>query len=205
MSSLRLKELMAQMEIGEKVAERSEFEAKEWQKILLRFPQIRDIEANFRICQEFCHPMDVSCDSIVLLVENDESFVSALSLAEPEIIKRELLDKISALHGELTDATDVVRHRRKLMAFWSLENLRKELARIESVTAMQGKSTTELRQIVRQGRSAPGPPELPRKILIHGEMVKLNAARIKGLDSDSLRTLIRKYSADAVSARLRGE
>src|SRR5258708_375389 len=107
--SLRLRELMAEMEIGEKVAKRSEYEAEQWAKILLRFPEIRDVEANFRICQEFCHPMDVSLDNIALLIE-DESFVSALSLAQPETIRRELIEKIASHLDEMTDAPGAVQH-----------------------------------------------------------------------------------------------
>lgn len=208
--SLRLRELKAQMEVEGETIERTEFEAKEWQKILLRFPQIRDIEANFRICQNACDPMDVSLGSIVLLIENpdperSDNLASQLSLAEPEVVKRELIDKIAEYLNETTSAEGVVENRRKLMAFWSLENLRKELRRIESVANLHEKPASELRQIVRAGRSVPGLPELPRKILIHGEMVKLDAARIKRLDRDSLKTLIRKWGPDQVNSRLREE
>ncbi len=206
--SLRLRELKAQMEVEGETIERTEFEVKEWQKILLRFPQIRDIEANFRVCQDACDPMDVSLDNIVLLLDDStpDGLVHRLSLSDPETIKRELIDKISELHGDLTNATDVVKHRRKLMSFWSLENLRRELARLETVTNLQDKSTTELRQIVRQGRpSIPGYPELPRKTMVNGELVKLDAACIKRLDREDLKKLIRIYGADSVNSRLRGE
>ncbi len=203
---LGLKIAQAEKKIEAEVAERSEFEAREWQKILLRWPQIRDIEANLNICQIACRPLDVTVDGIALLLE-DESFVSQLSLAEPETIRREIIDKIAEYLEEMTDAEGVVKHRRKLMAFWTLEALRKELARIESVHTLQGKSTTELRQIVRQSRSVPGYPVLPREIVRPGTIkpVPLDASYIKRLDRELLKKLIRMYSADAVNARLRGE
>lgn len=205
--SVRLDQLKAAMKIGEKAFERSEFEAREWQKILLRWPQMVDIEANFCICQGACHPLDLTLDSITLLLENDESFVSQLVLRDPEVNKRELIDKICEHLDEMTDAEGVVKHRRKLMGFWSLENLRKELVRIESVANLQEKSTTQLREIVRTGRSVPGYPVLPREVLRPGtkKPVPLDAGYIKHLDRDSLKLLIRKYSPDAVNARLRGE
>ncbi len=82
--SLKLKELMASMELEGKVAKRSEYEAEQWQKILLRWPQVVDVEANFRICQGACHPLDLTLDNVTLLLENDESFVRQLVIAEPE-------------------------------------------------------------------------------------------------------------------------
>ncbi len=203
---LRLKIAQAEKELEGKIAERSQFEAEQWKKILLRWPQIRDIEANFNICQIACRPLDVTLDGIALLLE-DESFVRQLSIGDVETVKAELIDKIASHLDEMTDAEGVVKHRRKLMAFWTLEKLRQELSRIESVHNLQGKSTTELRQIVRQGRSVTGYPALPTTIVRPGTIkpVPLDAAYIKRVDRDSLKKLIRIYSADAVNARLRGE
>jgi hypothetical protein len=207
--SLRLRELMAQMEVEGETIERTEHESIEWQKILKRWPQIRDIEANFRVVQGACHPMDVTADSVALLLDADsspQSLVHDLSLAEPEAIKRELIDKIAEHLAELTSAPGAVQHRKKLMQFWTLENLRRELLRVESVADLQDKSTSELREIARQGRpSVPHYPELPRKIMVHGEMVKLDPAHIKRLDREDLKKLIRIYGADSVNSRLRGE
>jgi len=217
--SLRLRELKASMEIEGEIAERSAHEAVEWQKILKlpikladgRVVFIRDVEANFRVCQGRCDPLDVTAEGVKLLLDDStpESLVNRISLADAETIKRELIDKICDYLDGMTQAPGAVEQRRKLMAFWSLENLRAELVRIESVSNLREKPASELRQIVKQGRSASGRPDsplpLPLKILIHGEMVKLTSGVIKGLDSDSLRTLIRKYGADAVSQRLRGE
>jgi hypothetical protein len=203
--SVRLDQLKASMRLDEKAFERSEFEAGEWQKILLRWPQIRDCEANFHLCQDACHPLDLTLDSITLLLENDETFAGQLVLASAETNKQDLINKICEYLEEMTDAPGVVENRRKLMAFWSLENLRKELLRVESVQNLRDEPVGKLREIARAGRSAAGPPELPNKIMIHGEMVKLDAARIKSLDRESLKTLIRKFGADEVNRRLRGE
>ena len=200
--SVRLDELIASMKIGEKAFERSEFEAREWQKILQRWPQVVDVEANFRICQGACHPLDLTLDSITLLLENDESFVRQLVIAEPEAIKRDLIEKIA----ECLDPDEgdfAIKNRKKTLSFYTLERLREELRNAQARENLRDKPAAELRQIVRAGRSVPGLPELPRKIIIHGETVKLDAARIKGLDRDSLKTLIRKWGADAVNARLR--
>lgn len=204
--SLRLRELKAQMEIEGETIERTEHEAVEWQNILKRWPNIRDCEANFRVCQYACDPMDVTADSVALLLDDStpEGLAHRLSLGDPETIKREIIEKIVE-HMEIDDGGFSVRNRKKLLSFWTLDKLREELRRVEAVTALQFKTTGQLREIVRQGRSAPGLPELPRKIIIHGETVKLDAARIKGLDRDSLKTLIRKWGADAVNARLREE
>src|SRR5260370_2825850 len=216
--SLRLRELKAAMEIEGEIAERTEFEAQEWQKILklpVKLPDgrvlfIRDIQANFSVCQGSCDPMDVTADGVALLLDDStpESLVYRLSLADPETIKRELIDKIV----ECMDAGEgdaAINNRKKSLSFYTLERLRDELRNAEARVNLREKPAAELRQIVRQGRSASGRPDsplpLPLNILIHGEMVKLNAASIKALDIDSLRTLIRKYGADAVSARLRGE
>ena len=202
--SVKLDELIASMKIGEKAFERSEFEAREWQKILQRWPQVVDVEANFRICQGACHPLDLTLDNITLLLENDESFVRQLVIAEPEAIKRELIEKIA----ECLDPDEgdfAIKNRKKTFAFYTLERLREELRNAQARENLRDKPAAELRQIVRAGRSVPGLPELPCKIIIHGENVKLDAARIKSLDRDSLKTLIRKWGADAVNARLREE
>lgn len=204
--SLRLKELMASMELEGKVAKRSEFEAEQWQKILLRWPQVLDIEANFRICQGACHPLDVSLDSITLLLENDESFVRQLVVADPETIKQALVEKIA----ECMDSGEgdfAIKNRKKSLSFYTLERLREELRNAQARENLREKSAAELRQIVRQGRSVPGYPALPREIVRPGtkKPVSLNATYIKGLDRDALKRLIRNYSADAVNARLRGE
>ena len=202
--SLRLKELMASMELEGKVAKRSEYEAEQWQKILLRWPQVVDVEANFRICQGACHPLDLTLDNVSLLLENDESFIRQLVIAEPEAIKRDLIEKIA----ECLDPDEgdfAIKNRKKTLSFYTLERLREELRNAQARENLRDKPAAELRQIVRAGRSVPGLPELPPKIVIHGETVKLDASRIKSLDRDSLKTLIRKWGADAVNARLRGE
>jgi len=202
--SVRLDELIASMKIGEKAFERSEYEAEQWQKILLRWAQVVDVEANFRICQGACYPLDLSLDNVTLLLENDESFVRQLVIAEPETIKRDLIEKIA----ECLDPDEgdfAIKNRKKTLSFYTVQRLREELGNAQARENLRDKPAAELRQIVRAGRSVPGLPELPRKIIIHGETVKLDAARIKSLDRDSLKTLIRKWGADAVNARLREE
>src|SRR5260370_36269387 len=100
-----------------------------------------------------------------------------------------------------------INNRKKSLSFYTLERLRDELRNAEARVNLREKPAAELRQIVRQGRSASGRPDsplpLPLNILIHGEMAKLNAACIKGQDNDSLRTLIRKYRADGATPRRR--
>jgi hypothetical protein len=208
--SLRLRELKAQMEIEGDVLERTAFEAQEWQKILQlpvkldgRVLAIRDIEANFRICQIACDPQDVSLSNIVLLLD-DESFVQGLSLGAPETIKAELIEQIVE-HMHIDDGGFSVRNRQKVLSFWTLEQLREELRRVEAVTNLQNKPIAELREVVKQSRPIPGYPTLPTKIMVQGEMLKLNPAYIKRMDRESLKKLIRMYGADSVNSRLRGE
>lgn len=203
--SLRLKELMASMELEGKAAERSEFEAREWQKILLRWPQVVDIQANFRICQGACHPLDMSLDSVTLLL-NDESFVRQLVIAEPEAIKRHLIEQIAACMD--SDEGDfAIRNRKKMLSFYTLERLREELRNAEARVNLREKSPADLRQIVKTARSVSGYPALPKTIVPPGRVkaVPLDKQYICNLDPESLRKLNRIYSTDAVNARLRGE
>jgi hypothetical protein len=125
---LGLKIAKAEKQLESEVAERTEFEAREWQRILVRWPQVRDIEANFRICKLGCEPLDVTLDNIALLLE-DESFVRQLSLAQPEAIKAELIDQIVE-PMDIDDGGFSVKNRRKTLSFWTLEKLREELRRV---------------------------------------------------------------------------
>src|ERR1700687_219322 len=203
--SLRLSELMASMEIETKSSERSEFEANEWGKILRKYPIVRDLEANFRVIQTACFPKKVSLDRITLLLEDDPTggLASALSLAEPEVIKSELITHICQCLDGMTSAPGVVRHRSNLLQFWTLEALRKELARLESVQNLQNKPAAELREIVKAARPpVPGYPELPGKIFVRGEKVKLDARGIKQLDRETLKRLTRVHGADNINHRL---
>src|SRR5260370_41304805 len=92
-----------------------------------------------------------------------------------------------------------INNRKKSLSFYTLERLRDELRNAEARVNLREKQAAELRQIVRQGRSASGrtdsPLPLPLNILSQRERGKLNDASIKGLDSESLRTLLMKYGA----------
>src|SRR5260370_12006852 len=201
---LRMKKMMGSMELEGKVGKRSDYEAEQWQKILLRWPQVVDVEGNFRICEGACNALEVTVENVTLLLENEESFVRQLVIVEPEAIKRDLIENIA----ECLDPDEgdfAIKNRKKTLSFYTLERLREELRNAQARENLRDKPAAELRQIVRAGRSVPGLPELPPKIVIHGETVKLDASRIKSLDRDSLKTLIRKWGADAVNARLRGE
>src|SRR5260370_33420932 len=94
-----------------------------------------------------------------------------------------------------------INNRKKSLSFYTLERLPDELRNAEARVNLREKPAAELRQIVRHGRSASSRPDsplpLPLNMLIHGEMVKLTDARIKGLDSTALRPRTTKYGADA--------
>ena len=100
-----------------------------------------------------------------------------------------------------------IKNRKKTLSFYTLERLREELRNAQARENLRDKPAAELRQIVRQSRSVPGYPVLPREIVRPGTIkpVPLNASYIKRLDRELLKKLIRMYSADAVNARLRGE
>jgi hypothetical protein len=204
--SLKLDELKASMKVEKQVSEASEEQAREWQKILLAFPQIRDDFANFDICKSVCYPSPLSLANVKLLLENPDpdrtdNLAECLSLADTNTIRRELIEKIALLHGSLTSAEGVVKHRRKIMMFWTPENLRKELARIESVVQNQSKTTEELRQMIRRPVSS-GYPDLPKSIAVGNEKIRLDARGIMFLDRETLKKVMRIYGSDQVNQRL---
>ncbi len=203
---LKLDELIAGMKVEKEVAERNAFEADQWQRILVRFPQIKDIEANYMICREACYPQDLTLDSIELLVTNDESFVKQLALGTPEAIKQDLITKIVGLMDP-AEGPYAAKNRAKSLSFLSLERLRGELRNAEARVKLREKTPEELRQIIRQSKPVPGYPALPRKIVPPGSVkaVDLDRAYLLRLDAESLRKICRIYSNEAVNARLAGE
>jgi hypothetical protein len=190
----------------------TEFEAKQWQAILLRWPNIQDCEANFYICQQACRPLDITVDGIALLLDDESpvGLVHQLSLGNVDTIKRELIEQIvEYLDGKQSPNPETdrytVQNRRKVMAFWSLDALRQEAYRLKNVAALQGKSRAELRDIIKQNQSATtGYPALPTTIVRPGSIkpIPLSGDYIKRLDREDLKKMIRLYGCDSVNQRL---
>src|SRR5260370_37091506 len=104
--------------------------------------------------------MDLTLDSIVLLVENDESFVKQLALGTPEPIKMDLINKLVDEYMDPAEGEYAIRNRKRSLSFYTLEKLRETLRNAEARAALREKTPDALRQLIRQSRPAPRYPAL---------------------------------------------
>lgn len=201
---------MRELEEGRKLDQKHDTrfisDADAWQTILVQYPAVQDVMANFEYCRESCAPKKLTLERFELLLQIPQ-FVEGLAVAvQPGEVKAKLIEDI-LLHMRVKDGGVSVKNRRKQLAFWPLDKLRFELLRVQSVTTLKDRPLSELRQIANQGRPSfvAAYPELPDEIEFHGNVVEVTPKFIKRLERGDLKALIRKYGADNVNRRLNGE